>query len=255
MRRVTLFCVSLLIIWSAAAVSQTAVTTRSTNLRRDPSTRHARIRLLPANEQLILLSSKRRNTYYHIETRDRVQGWVLARNVRIDTTTSAPPPPDRSALALNPITIGPQVPGSAAMAGCGDGLWQHVYHPYRLLVMNECVTVSGIVADATNGRMTDGVRHEADGDTHGWLKLDPQFSNLLNQGNMSAAVQGNLIFEIVCHFPVTQTDAKPACSTLHDHTAIPPVGSHVQITGALVQDSNHAKWNEIHPVSRIVVIP
>ncbi len=36
---------------------------------------------------------------------------------------------------------------------------------------------------------------------------------------------------------------------------IPPVGSHVAITGTFVQDTNHQRWKEIHPVSRIVVIP
>lgn len=253
MRRITLLCISLLIAWSAPAFGQSAVTTRSTNLRKDPTTKHARIRLLDANERLTLLSSQRRNAYYHVETSDSTKGWVLARNIRIGTTSSPNPQPD--SLGLNPITVGTTVPGSNSLAGCGDGLWQHVYHPYRLLVMNECVTVSGIIVDATNGREPDGVRHEADGDTHGWLKVDPQFSNLLNQGNMSAAVQGNLIFEIVCHFHVTQADAKPACSAFGDHTVIPPVGSHVRITGAFVQDNNHAKWNEIHPVSKIVVIP
>jgi hypothetical protein len=27
------------------------------------------------------------------------------------------------------------------------------------------------------------------------------------------------------------------------------------MSGAFVQDNNHARWNEIHPVSRIVVTP
>jgi len=31
----------------------------------------------------------------------------------------------------------------------------------------------GTIVDATNGGKPDGVRHEADGDTHGWLKVDP----------------------------------------------------------------------------------
>jgi hypothetical protein len=89
------------------------------------------------------------------------------------------------------------------------------------------------------------VRHEGDGDTHGWLKVDPQFANLLNAGNASNE-GGNLVFELVCHFKVTQTDAKPSCVGFKDTTTIPPVGSHVAITGSFVQDTNHAKWNEIH---------
>jgi Bacterial SH3 domain len=252
-RRVTFLYVSLFYLWSAALFGQTAVTTHSTNLRRDPSTQHARIRLLAANERLSLLSSQLRNGYYHVETSNSTKGWVWARNVRIDTTAVAnPPQPD--SLALNPVIIGPPVAGSNSLAGCGDGLWQHVYHPNRLLVMNECVTVSGTIVDASNGRYNDGVKHEADGDTHGWLRLDPQFSNLLNNGNMTPE-HGNLVFEIVCHYQVTQADARPACSTFGDHTVIPPAGSHVRMSGTFVQDTNHQRWNEIHPVSRIVVIP
>jgi hypothetical protein len=38
-----------------------------------------------------------------------------------------------------------------------------------------------------------------------------------------------------------------------DHTTIPPVGSHVAITGTFVTEKNHAQWNEIHPVSSIAV--
>jgi len=53
------------------------------------------------------------------------------------------------------------------------------------------------MVDATKGSERDGVRHEADGDTHGWLKLDSQFQNLLNAGNISDE-GGNLVFEIVC---------------------------------------------------------
>lgn len=251
MRRIT-FLVCLFVAWSSALFGQSAVATRATNLRRDPSTRQTRIRLLPANERLTLLSSARRNGYYHVETTDSTNGWVLARNVRVDTTVTVVPQPDSSAPSV--IAIGPAVPGTNSLAGCGDGLWRHVYHPYRLLVMNECVTVTGMIVDATNGHTGDGVRHEADGDTHGWLRPDPQFTNLLNNGNMTAQ-NGNLVFEIVCHYHVTQADAKPACGTFGDHTVIPPVGSHVRVSGAFVQDNNHARWNEIHPVSRIVVIP
>jgi hypothetical protein len=108
--------------------------------------------------------------------------------------------------------------------------------------------------DATAGKRSDGVRHEADGDTHGWLKVDAEFENLLNAGNMSDE-GGNLVFEIVCRFPVSQQDAKAACANYTDQVSLPPVGSHVQIVGTLVQESFHAHWMEIHPVTRITVLP
>jgi hypothetical protein len=207
---------------------------------------------LAANQQLSLLSSITRNGYYHVATNASDTGWVLARNLKIESATIAAPSTDSAALSA--ITMGPSVAGSNSLAGCGDGLWQHVYHPYRLLVMNECVTVSGTIVDASNGRNPDGVKHEADGDTHGWLRVDPPFANMLNNGNVTAQ-GGNLVFEIVCHYRVTQPDARPACSAFNDHTVIPRVGSHVRISGAFVEDNNHQRWNEIHPVSRIVIVP
>jgi hypothetical protein len=98
------------------------------------------------------------------------------------------------------------------------------------------------------------VRKEADGDTHAWFKVDPQFKKLLNAGNVSDK-EGNLVFESVCKFNVTQADAKAACPTrYHTPVALPPVGSHVRVTGSYVQDTYHAKWMEIHPVSAIEVI-
>jgi hypothetical protein len=36
---------------------------------------------------------------------------------------------------------------------------------------------------------------------------------------------------------------------------MPLVESHVEIRGTVVQDDNHAHWNEIHPVSTIRIIP
>jgi hypothetical protein len=141
------------------------------------------------------------------------------------------------------------------MVGCGDGRWQHVYNPTRLVVKQDCLTVTGTIVDATatqSHHQPDGVRHEGDGDTHGWLRVDPAFASLINAGNTSDE-GGNLVFELVCHYSVTQADARPACAGFTDHTTIPPVGTHVAITGTFVQEKNHQKWNEIHPVSRIAV--
>ena len=106
--------------------------------------------------------------------------------------------------------------------------------------------------DATNGKEPGGVRHEGDGDTHGWLKVDSQFQNLLNAGNNNAE-GGNLVFEIICKFPVTQADAKSACSNYQNKVNLPPIGSHVRIVGVYVQDTFHAQWMEIHPVTSISV--
>jgi hypothetical protein len=150
----------------------------------------------------------------------------------------------------------PGTAGSADAVGCADGLWKHVHNPERFLIKNDCATVTGVIVDSTAGRPTheaDGVRHEPDGDTHGWLRLDPQFANLLSAGNFSDQ-EGNLVFEIVCHYvPPPQADSIAACLNFSDAQPIPRVGTHVAIKGTFVEDTNHARWNEIHPVSSITV--
>jgi hypothetical protein len=88
----------------------------------------------------------------------------------------------------------------AKTTGCGKTIATHVYKPERLKVYSNCIAVTGTIVDATAPQSThrqDGVRKEGDGDTHGWLKLDPEFKGLLNTGNMTDE-DGNLVFEIVC---------------------------------------------------------
>lgn len=142
----------------------------------------------------------------------------------------------------------------AASLGCHDGLWKHVYNPERLRVVDPCATVTGTIVDATHGKRKVGVRREADGDTHGWLRLDPQYRDLVNDGNRTHE-EGNLVFEIACFYSVSQEDAKAPCKGYKSKVILPPVGSHVRVRGSYVQDLNHAKWMEIHPVSSIEVIP
>ncbi len=132
--------------------------------------------------------------------------------------------------------------------------WAHVYNPSRLQIHQVNVTVTGVIIDATAGKRKDGVRREADGDTHGWLALDPGQDKFLNSGNL-ANEGGNLVFEVVCYFPVTQKDAIAACRHYKSPITLPPVGSHVEVTGSWVMDDNHQHWNEIHPVFSMRVLP
>src|SRR6267143_947294 len=81
-----------------------------------------------------------------------------------------------------------------------------------------------------------------------------KFQNLLNAGNKTAE-GGNLVFEIVCRYPVKQADAVAACKGYKSQITIPDVGSRVRIVGSHVQDTFHAQWMEIHPVTSITVIP
>jgi hypothetical protein len=262
--------VSVMVFSSALATAQTAIVTHNVNLRPEQSSQVAPIRLLtPSEPPMELLEPHVQDGYYHVKTSAGEEGYVWSRYVTVSAAepSAAPAAPPPAALPGAPprapgtpagtttIHLGPGVPGSANMVGCGDGRWQHVYNPTRLVVKQDCLTVTGVIVDATatqSHHQPDGVRHEGDGDTHGWLKVDPMFASLINAGNTSDE-GGNLVFEIVCHYSVTQTDAKSACAGFTDHTKIPAVGQHVAITGTFVQEKNHKKWNEIHPVSSIKV--
>lgn len=144
--------------------------------------------------------------------------------------------------------------GPASSPSCDASLWTHVYKPARLHVLQRCVAVTGTIVDATAGKRKDGVRHESDGDTHGWLRVDPEFRSLLDVGNRTHE-GGNLVFEAVCQFPVSQADARAACRGYRSRLTIPPVGTRVAITGVYVEDGNHAHWRELHPVTCIERLP
>lgn len=220
-------------ILACLAAAQTASIKRDVNLRADATTSSAVIELLKPGATLTLLVSAKQGGFYHVKAEDGKQGWVWARNVTVETGG---------------------LQGNAIADQCDPSLWTHVYNPQRLIVKQKCIAVTGTIVDATRGKERDGVRHEADGDTHGWLDVDPQFKSLLNAGNMSDE-GGNLVFEIVCKYHVTQADAVPACSGYHATVQLPPVGSHVRIVGTYVQDTNHSQWMEIHPVTSIEVVP
>ena len=126
----------------------------------------------------------------------------------------------------------------------------NVYHPDRLELIAACKTASGIIRSIT---------HEADGDYHFDLQLDPAYAGLINSGNVQNQ-HGWLVDEIV---PADEpgctpgTPPKPVSGTYNygyctgaDITT-PPIGTHVSVTGPYVLDQDHG-WMEIHPVWRIV---
>ena len=122
----------------------------------------------------------------------------------------------------------------------------HVYHPDRLQVLQPCITVSGTI---------DFERKEADGDYHIGLKLDPQYVSLVNACNatcLNGAEHGDLVLEPVCELTVTQADAVASCAGYHNPIVVPPVGRHVNVTGAYVLDLDHG-WTEIHPLMTITL--
>jgi hypothetical protein len=146
-----------------------------------------------------------------------------------------------------PALSSPSSSSSASTSSnqCDQSLWEHVYHPSRLQVVDYCRTVSGII---------ESIRTELDGDYHFRVKLDPQFSDLINSANVNGQF-GDLVVEPICVNPVTQPSAISACQNFHQNIDVPPVGTHVEVTGSYVLDKEHGNWAEIHPVTSIMKIP
>jgi uncharacterized protein YgiM (DUF1202 family) len=229
------------ILWLSFACSlwaQEGIANRNVNLRRDPATASPVLGLLTTGARVALVDTAADSGFLHVRTEDDLVGWVWSKYITVSTAS----------------TLAAKIPADSSSAVCDASLWDHVYHSQRLIVNKQCAAVTGTIVDATDGKQSDGVRHEADGDTHGWLRVDAGFENLLNAGNLSDE-GGNLVFEIVCRFPVKQPDAKAACQGYTDTVTLPPVGSRVRIIGTYVQDTFHAKWMEIHPVTSITVVP
>jgi Bacterial SH3 domain len=234
----------LLLLSMNCLFAQQAIVRKTASLRTEPGTTLPPEATLQTGDKLTLLDPTPEHGYYQVRTQDGKEGWVFSKLIKIVASPSSSEP------AIDPESM--------AQGTCDPTLWSHVYKPTRLVVKQQCVTVTGIIVDATKDQAThepDGVRHEDDADTHGWLKVDPQFEDLLNPGNMSNE-GGNLVFEIVCMYhPPKQLDAQSACAGYASPIKIPSVGSHVKIVGSYVRDTNHAQWMEIHPVSSITVIP
>ena len=244
--RASLFIILFFAFCPSRLLAQEASTNHNVILRRDPTTSSPALEHLAKGARLTLVDALLDNGFYHVKTEDDRVGWIFAKYVSISTAQT----PATSATPTTPVTAPPSTE-------CDSNLSAHVYHPNRLIVKQDCMAITGTIVDATANQSTkepDGTRHEPDGDTHGWLKVDPGFESLLNSGNINDEA-GNLVFEIICRFPVTQPDAKAACQGFTDHVSLPPVGSHVRMVGRYVQDTFHGQWNEIHPVTSITVTP
>jgi hypothetical protein len=169
--------------------------------------------------------------------RNSMQGDTKQSNNSInpsDTSTNA----TAAAIVMTPLS-------NLSTGQCDESLWNHVYHPERLQIVDRCKTVTGVI---------ESKKPEADGDFHIRLKLDPQFSNLINTANVNGQL-GDMVVEPVCQKVITQLDVISACLNFHQDINIPTVGSHVNATGSYVLDREHNGWAEIHPVTNIVKIP
>jgi len=153
-------------------------------------------------------------------------------------------------------------------ATCDESLWKHVYigdrrrfdKPQdRLQVIDRCKTVRGKIVSAGG---------EGDGDFHLRLILDKGQPDLLNKKNRQKLPRGQggaLVVEPICVKKVTQKDTlkEGVCKTFSQslpdllqirRNARRKIATHVTVTGAFVTDAEH-RWNEIHPVTILKIIP
>jgi hypothetical protein len=135
--------------------------------------------------------------------------------------------------------------GSTSSSSCSDpsAISSHIYHAYRLQIVKSCITASGTI---------DNVIEEADGDVHLRTYLDQAYRNLANSAN-DQYQYGDLVVEIICVTPPSQTDAIPACQNYTNQITVPSAGQHITITGPYVLDTDHYNWAEIHPVYSLVI--
>lgn len=66
---------------------------------------------------------------------------------------------------------------------------------------------------------------------------------MINSANVQNQF-GDLVVEPICVNKVTQEDAILACQNFHQNISIPPIGSHVKITGSYVLDILKIKLND-----------
>jgi hypothetical protein len=121
---------------------------------------------------------------------------------------------------------------------CDQGLWNYVYQPDRLQVLNPCISITGTV---------ESVRTEADGDYHIRFHLDPEFVSLLNEKNISDQ-HGDLVLESICQDRVSQADAVDSCNRYDGPRIRPERGQRYRVWGSYVHDAQHG-WNELHPIT------
>ncbi len=64
---------------------------------------------------------------------------------------------------------------------------------------------------------------------------------------------GDLVVEIICALPITQSDAMSACQNYTNNITIPSIDDHITVTGPYILDTAHYNWAEIHPVYTLTI--
>jgi len=115
---------------------------------------------------------------------------------------------------------------------CDATLWEDVYTPARLVLIDPCVSVSGTIIE---------IEHETDGDDHILLLPDQGYEGITDNRLFGANIQFQKSALV--------TEAIPVDGELQNFGV--QVGDHVQMSGSLVYDTWHHNWLEIHPITSV----
>ena len=114
-------------------------------LRLTPSTIEPPEARLNVDDKLTLLDPTPEHGYYQVKTKDGKEGWIFSTSIRIIASPSS----------SNPV-IDPEAAAASGPPKCDTTLWNHVYHPHRLIVKQACIAVPGVIVDASGGTKPDG---------------------------------------------------------------------------------------------------
>jgi hypothetical protein len=112
----------------------------------------------------------------------------------------------------------------------GD-VFQYVWGPSRLRIIDTCVTIRGVVVSE--------IRVAEDGDITFDMKPDDRYRHMLSIGSHILR-KGAIHVEIVPHD--------------QDRVVVPEKGDYIEVTGAFVVDTDHGSWSEIHPAWNITIL-
>ena len=115
---------------------------------------------------------------------------------------------------------------------CKQGnVFEYVYDPSRLRIVDTCVTVEGVVA--TN------IEYAEDGDICFDIILDPQYNYMLSIG--SIVLRKNKL-----HIEIVPSD--------QGKVPVPQKGDYIRVTGVWLVDTDHGSHSEIHPAWHIDIL-
>ena len=157
---------------------------------------------------------------------------------------------------------------------CDTFYWNHTYANERLKIYDSCVTITATMSAIfiPPCYICPSVPGTGDGDYHIYIYPDSQYvwMNTYRDTAYSKLCEGSdssaylvcptcLNVEEVCHGDITDTGPdgtveNSACANFTDTLYVPNQGEHIMVTGPFIYDTVHC-WNEIHPVSKMAVIP